>query len=620
MALVEDKKETMANFLQRIFGRGEPVPTTAPAAVSTVSADAAKASPGMMAASQSYGAFPQMNYSQMWLSGNDAIRRQNFIYSDTPTGRIMAVKYNTWASNCVAARSETIASVPLKLYKRTPEMAAKARARTARTHTTGWIRAQAQQYAAVKAAFDKLEDAEEQTDHPVLALLTDVNPINLDKISYREQLERQLSLHGTAYTHKVRGSDDKPAELYVLLAQYTVPVPDAQVFCKGYEYMGQYPYDARDVLRIYYPDDDNPILGRAPTSTALNSINSYNMADIAQQGIDRRGGQGGGIISTNFEQMQVDAERFMAEWDSMRANPANAGRDAFLGPGFDYKAGVLTAQQQQREQRSMRLIKEIMSGYRVPPSIGGDYTDASILANAAQQSTNFWVTWVLPELKRIEECMTYFLLWQDWPEAKDESLYLAHDVSEVPALQADALQEAQVQQAYVSTATQAVDGGIWSVNEARQYTGEEEIENDAADNVLLVIAKRNVETTAINEETGKEAEPESVSGEGQEMAGQPLVETTTPQVPMQLAQMTPMPQPMMQTPTQAAPAQSAKAITTIPVFDFVGMSAITPDGEGVIESIKRFGQFETFTATKAEPVIIVNGKPYAHKDVKVVIA
>ena len=547
-------------------------------------------------------------------SGTDTIRRQNFIYSDTPSGRILAALYNVWAANCVSARAETIASVPLKLYKRTPEMAAKARRRKGKA--SRWDSLSQPPCAAVKAAFDKVEEAEEIDDHPCLTLLEDVNPINLDKNSYREQLGRQLAIHGTAFTHKIRDLDDSPKELYILAAQYTEPLPDPNTFVAGYRYMGQYIYDPKDVLRIYYPSDDNPLLARSPTSTALSSINSYNMADIAQQGIDRRGGQGGGIIAANFENMQVDPERFMAEWDSKRSDPNNAGRDAFLAPGFDYKQGVLTAQEQQREQRSMRLIKEIMSAYRIPPSLAGDYSDASVLANAAQQSTNFWQTWVLPELRRIEETMTYFLLWADWPETKDEGLFLAHDVSEIPALQADALAEAQVQQAYVSTATDAVQGGIWSVNEGRAYTGEERIENDIADDVLLVLSRGNESVQPVNAETGKEAETLTETKQGVSDAA-PMTQTQTPVPPPQPATTTPP--PVAAAPT-ATPVIPAKAYPLSAIVDVSGMAVLLPDGaRGTVGKIKRFGAVDGLEATKADPLVMVGERWYKASAVQVVI-
>jgi HK97 family phage portal protein len=393
-----------------------------------------------------------MSYSQMWLTAMEAGVGRNIVYPDTPLGYIHAVKYNTWASNAVTARAMAIASVPMKLYKK-PEK--------------------------------PTDKPEEVLEHPVLDLLVEVNPVNLDRTSYREQIQRQKAIHGTAYTLIVPGLDDEPKELYILPAHLVEKVPDPHTFIRGYRYAGQF-YPVEWVMRDYYMDDADPREARSPTAAAIAAINRYNLADLTQESLDKRGGQGGGIVGVNFNQIEGDSERFMQEWRSHRADPRNAGDDAFLPFGFSYEQGTLTAEQQQRELRMQRLIHEIAAAYWVPPSLMGDYSDASVLANALQQSVNFWQTCGIAEATRMAEVHTFYLLWAHYPGSKEEGLYLAADLSGVAALQDDETKAVERDRTKVETAGTGVTGGLWSVNEGRERLGMQRIDNPAADDVMVI--------------------------------------------------------------------------------------------------------------------------------------
>jgi HK97 family phage portal protein len=534
----------MANLIQRLAAALRPDP---PAQASTAPAAAALAVKSAV--------WPGGSWSQLWMSGNDAGSGRQLVYADTPLGYINAVKYNPWASNCVTARAMSIASVPIKLYRRMPD-----------------------------------HEPEEVTDHPVLDLLIEVNPLNLDATSYKEQIQRQKALHGTAYTLKVRDSSDAVRELYVLPAHLVEMVPGGE-WVLGYRYGGQM-YPPEDIIRDYYMDDADPRLARSPTATALAAINRYNLADLSQESIDKRGGQGGGIVGVDFNVIEGDAKAFMAGWRAHRSDPRNAGDDAFLPPGFTYEAGVLTAQQMQREERSQRLIKEIMGAYSIPPSLAGDYSDASVLANAAQQSKNFWDTWGTPEVRRMAEVLTYDLLWGGWPETREAGLFLAPDLSVVPALQEDLEKLAVRKRTEVEAAGAALQAGIISVNEAREMIGQEPINDPLADDALLITQA----SRPTFERPTPEPEPEPVE-QGEEDEPDPQDEGQHEEL-----------------------QQATRAVQTMPIVDFVGMRAVTPAGEGTIEAIRRFGEHGGLLATKAEPVVIVDGAAFRAADVRVIYA
>ena len=395
-------------------------------------------------------AFAPLSYGQSWLRGMDFYNRYSFKFPDEPQGWTRAVRSNVWAFNCVNARANAFSAVPLKLYKRSGK--------------------------------PEVED-ECIEEHPILELLETVNSVYLDRASFRHAAQWQRVEQGGAIIRKIRDGSGKPVELYVLPAHLVTPEPDPRLLVSHYTYAGQF-IPREDVIRWYYIDSSNPLAAMSPTSVAVRAINRYNVADIAAQAIDERGGRGGGIISSEVNILDPDMRRYMDEWNDRWANPENAGMDGFMPPGMEYATGTLTAQQMQREERAMRLAKEIMAAYGVPPSLAGDYSDASVLANAAQQSTNFWQSVMLYELQSFADTLTYYMLWQDWPESKDEGLYLKHDTDEIAALQDDELKEAEVERAEADRATVLMAGGVISLNEAREIVDMEPIKDERADEVL----------------------------------------------------------------------------------------------------------------------------------------
>ena len=493
--------------------------------------------------------------SSLWLSGTD-ISERPFTYADNAIGWMMAARFNVWCANCIKARANVMAAAPIRLYKKSSDV--------------------------------ENVDPEIVNDHPVLKLLERVNPKEGSKTFYKRGA-RQMAIHGEWYILKVRKLNGEPTELHRLPAQWTYPhVSIDMTHIDYYQYQGQVMYAPEDIVRVFYPREDYPVYAASPTQTALFAANGYNMADLEAQYRDRRGGQGGGIISVDGAGAK-DWSRIKAEWDSQRSDIRNSGRDAFLPPGATYASGVLSAQEQQREQRSTRLAKEIMAAYSVPPSLAGDYSDASVLANAAQQSTNFWQSWALPELDEVAEALNVQLLWPDWPDSREAGLYLAFDTNEIKALQPDRLIEVQVDEARSRIAGQRVTDALSTINEAREYINLDEYPDERAD-ILFAVLK--AEATQPAQTDPNAADP---------MAG---VQAGS-----------------MDDPTQMMPGKKPPVVvmpTKALALDIVGLQAVAKAGGAVlghVEKVHRFGIHERLKATKHEPVLIIAGKAFACNDV-----
>lgn len=375
-------------------------------------------------------------------------------YSNTPSDWMSAAQYFVWVANCVAARANAVSSVPLKLYKRSTDPAQ--------------------------------TDAEEQTDHPVIDLLRRVNELLLDEASFKREGERSLCVHGEWVTSVSTDSAGKPTELYILQpAALTINRDPFTNYPESYNYGGRVTFAPDQLIRIYYPRLDDPVMAQSPTATAIAAVNRYEQADRAAETIDKAGGMTRGILGTDFAQMDTDSERFVAEWNSKKINPARQHEDMFLPQGMTRESGVLSAQEQEREARMERLKKEVFAAFSVPPAMAGDYSDASVLANADQQERNFWMVFGVSELGLISEGLNTQLLWRYWPETRDEGLYLAFDTSTVPALQENRLETAQLEALWAEVAGSRYSAMISTLNESREYLGLDKINDPRADAIAF---------------------------------------------------------------------------------------------------------------------------------------
>lgn len=391
-----------------------------------------------------------------WLAMLSGTRTRSQLWSDSPAGWADAATYNVWAKNCVKAISDALAQVPLKLYKPPAKKG------------------------------DKAECVE---DHPVLTLLDEINPFYLDQASFKREGMKQLNTFGQWVIYKQRGEngEGEPTELHILPALDVNLLRDERGYPTFYTYRGFDQYDPADIVRIYYPSLKDPFLAESPTSTAVASINRYTLADMAQEAIDKNGGRGGGYLSPDFNMIDGDAAQFMNQWNAKNRDTEYMADDRFLPPGFDYKSGQLTALEQQREARALRLMNEIFAAYGVPPAVAGDYSDASKLANADAQLTQFWRGSVVPLAQMVAESFNNYLLWSDYDGSKEAGLRLAFCFDEVEALQEDEAKRAEVDSMQSQTVVTLLQGGVITVNEAREKTGHEKVDIPAADDVTLIV-------------------------------------------------------------------------------------------------------------------------------------
>jgi HK97 family phage portal protein len=460
------------------------------------------------------------------MTGNGFEVADRDTFGNNENGWLAAYRGNVWAYNCIQARMSAFAQAPMKLYKPLPD-----------------------------------GQKEELFDHPIQQILRDINPYTLNRRSFRRSAQQQRALFGRCLIYKVRGT--QLTELYILPKNFVEIIPSETEYIAGYKWTptGR-EFSREDIIDWFYPLPDGSVDADSPTAVAVGAINRYNLADKAQESIDKRGGQKGGLVVHPEDEIEIDFRRMSDEWDKKRGNVNNAGRDMHVPYGTNYLGDAFSATEMDREMRNMRLAKEIMAAYSIPPAVAGDYSDASVLANAATQFRSFWETWAAHELADFAEELTINLLHAEYPESRDAGLFFEHDLSGIPALREDA--DARANRAVV-----LVTGGIASINEGREMNGLDPVDDPAAD----VVTKMQL----------ADAQPE-----------QPAA------------------------PAQPEPADDEPA-KAFPIVDYVGRMAVDLKGAelGKIEKLHRQGDHEGLRATPDKPVVVIGGKVYQSDDVRV---
>jgi HK97 family phage portal protein len=252
---------------------------------------------------------------------------------------------------CVSAISETVASLPLIVYR--------------------------------KAGEDRVR----ATDHPLYRVLHDQANPEQTALEFRELMQANVLLCGNAYARIVRGTDGQVRELWPLH-------PDSVSVKRGTDGL-VYDYSdatgkthrllAYECLHLRNRIGPDGILGVSPIAIARASIELA----IAERdhGVStfNNGAKLLGVLK--FPGMLKPEQRttIATSWASQHAGSANSGRTAILESGVEFQPVSINMQDAQWiESRKLSVI-EICRLFRVPPVIvqsmeGANYSNSVELA------------------------------------------------------------------------------------------------------------------------------------------------------------------------------------------------------------------------------------------------
>jgi HK97 family phage portal protein len=188
----------------------------------------------------------------------DAYRRNR---NPTPNELLAELKNTAWA--CASINAAVCASFPPRLFvtTRTGEPRPRCLTRALPRRTDRTLRACPHLQPRTKGA-DRIEEV---TDHPLLTLLAQVNPVH-NAFDLWELTTLYQEVHGGAYWYLDRGPLGTPQAIWILPSQNVTPrrEPDSRNLVDYYLYRTgtrEQRFAPEDVIHFRYPDPRDPYTG-----------------------------------------------------------------------------------------------------------------------------------------------------------------------------------------------------------------------------------------------------------------------------------------------------------------------------------------------------------------------
>ncbi|MHC1731980.1 MAG: phage portal protein [Bacteroidales bacterium] len=278
----------------------------------------------------------------------------SFFFGSTIAGKTVNEKTAMQTSAvyaCVRILAETIASLPLQIYKRTE---------------TG---------------------KEKAIDHQLYFLLHDEPNPEMTSFVFRETLMSHLLLWGNAYAQIIRDGRGNVLALYPLLPD-RMTVDRASNGELYYEYRkdtGTVTLRPWEVLHIPGLGFDG-LVGYSPIAMAKNAIGMAIATEEYGAKFFANGANPGGVLE--HPGVVKDPARIRESWNAVYQGSGNAHRVAVLEEGMKFQSiGIPPEQAQFLETRKFQ-INEIARIFRIPPHMIGDLEKSSF-SNIEQQSLEF---------------------------------------------------------------------------------------------------------------------------------------------------------------------------------------------------------------------------------------
>lgn len=240
---------------------------------------------------------------------------------------------------CVQAVSETVASLPLILFKKNGD------------------------------------DRERAMSHPLYGVLHDIANPEQTALEFREYMTACILLRGNAYARIVRGYDGQVRELW--------PINPDRVSVLRLE-SGKLAYDyadrkgtmhrllAEEVLHLRHRLCDDGVLGISPIQAARGVIELA--LSETDHGVNtfRNGAKMLGVLKFPGKLSPDQRQAVRDSWASQHAGGANAGKTAVLEQGVEFQSVSMTLEDAEWIASRQFSVEEVCRLFRVPPTIVGD--------------------------------------------------------------------------------------------------------------------------------------------------------------------------------------------------------------------------------------------------------
>jgi HK97 family phage portal protein len=304
---------------------------------------------------------------------------------------------------CVAAISETIASLPLVLYRRAP-----------------------------------YDDRERATDHPLYRVLHDAPNAQQSALEFREQMQAAVLLRGNAFAEIRFGWDGQVREL--------VPLHNDRVTVLEHD-TGRLGYDVIDgkgrvrrlvqeeVFHLRHRSEDGKV-GISPIQAAREVLELALSERDHGVSTFRNGTKLTGVLQTAGNLSDEQLQRLRETWAQRYADPSNAGKTAVLGAGVEFKPVSMTLEDAEWIAARQFSVEEVARLFRVPPTVIGDLRHGNY-SNSVEMARQFVTLTLRRHLAMWEQAISRQLL----TDAGRRTYYAEHSVEGL--LRGDSLNRAQ---------------------------------------------------------------------------------------------------------------------------------------------------------------------------------
>ncbi len=299
----------------------------------------------------------------------------SFFFGGTASGKTVnerTAMQTTAVYACVRILAETVASLPLNVYRSTDN------------------------------------GKEKAIDHQLYYLLHDEPNPEMTSFVFRETLMSHLLLWGNAYAQIIRDGRGKVLALYPLLPdRMTVDrTTDGQLYYEYRKDSGYVILRPEDVLHIPGLGFDG-LVGYSPIAMAKNAIGMAIATEEYGGKFFANGASPGGVLE--HPGVVKDPARIRESWNAVYQGSGNAHRIAVLEEGMKFQSiGIPPEQAQFLETRKFQT-EEICRIFRVPPHLVANL-DKATFSNIEHQSISFVVHTIRPWLVRLEQGMNKALL------------------------------------------------------------------------------------------------------------------------------------------------------------------------------------------------------------------
>lgn len=255
---------------------------------------------------------------------------------------------------CVSAISETIASLPLILYKRDGEGRSPA------------------------------------PDHSLYRVLHDQANENQTALEFREWMQAAVLLRGNAFARIMRGNDGQVRELLPLSPDRVTVLRVADKIAYDYTDLKGVVHRllSGEVLHLRHRAGDDAVLGVSPIAAAKGVVELAISERDHGNATFKNGARLSGILK--FPQTLKAEQRTALKnsWDSQYAGGANSGKIAILESGVEYQTVSMTLEDAEWIAARQFSVEEVARLFRVPPTVIGDLRHGNY-SNSVEMARQF---------------------------------------------------------------------------------------------------------------------------------------------------------------------------------------------------------------------------------------